>query len=225
MKKLGIVGGIGPLATFLFGERLVKGNAVDTDQAHFPMIVLNDPQIPDRTSFLLGISNESPLPQLLKNIKLLEQLEVDVIALPCNTSYAFYEEFKNATEIPIINMVTKTAKYVSYESKTVGLLSTRGTRDVGVYEKACQQYGVNLISLDDTHQEIITKVIYNQVKASQPIIEDDFNSAVNFLKAQGCEKVILGCTELSVVKEALALDDFYVDAMDVLVKECIEFCK
>ena len=63
---LGVIGGLGPMATVRFMELIVRMTQADTDQQHLDMIVYNTPSTPDRTGFLLGTSQESPLPHLLK---------------------------------------------------------------------------------------------------------------------------------------------------------------
>lgn len=55
-KTLGILGGLGPLATVYFANMLVQMTEAKKDQDHIPMIILNDAQIPDRTAFILGES-------------------------------------------------------------------------------------------------------------------------------------------------------------------------
>ncbi len=224
MKKLGVIGGIGPAATFLFGKRIVENTNAKIDQDHLPMVILNDTQIPDRTSFLLKRSNISPLPYLLKDIKILNSLDVDIIAIPCNTSFAFYEEMKQASEVPIINMVTETVKYAAKSCRKIGLLATQGTKETKIYQKACQSHDIELVILDDKHQELINKVIYDQVKASREVVKEDFYKAANYLFDLGCEKIILGCTELSLVQEELSLNDDYIDAMNILVTRVLKSC-
>ena len=72
-KVLGVLGGLGPQATVYFSDMVVRYTEASGDQEHIPMIILNDTQIPDRTAFILGTSEESPLPKRIEDAKLLEQ--------------------------------------------------------------------------------------------------------------------------------------------------------
>ena len=62
--KLGVLGGLGPLATVYFMDLLVKMTDAECDQNHIPTMVLNDSEIPDRTQYILGEDGESPLPKM-----------------------------------------------------------------------------------------------------------------------------------------------------------------
>ena len=59
---LGILGGVGPLATAYFMELVIKKTPAACDQDNIPMIVFNDPQIPDRTAYILDRAQPDPLP-------------------------------------------------------------------------------------------------------------------------------------------------------------------
>ncbi len=59
-KVLGIIGGMGPMASAYFGRLLVEMADVDTDQQHLPTILLNIPEIPDRTAYILGTFGKKP---------------------------------------------------------------------------------------------------------------------------------------------------------------------
>ena len=65
-KILGVIGGLGPIATAHFMELVINMTDVQTDQEHLPMIVYNMPFIPDRTAHILDHSQPSPLPDMLK---------------------------------------------------------------------------------------------------------------------------------------------------------------
>ena len=66
MNRLGIIGGLGPMATAYFMELVTKMTQADTDQEHIDMIIYSRPSIPDRTKYILGESKESPLPAMIE---------------------------------------------------------------------------------------------------------------------------------------------------------------
>ena len=85
-KVLGVLGGLGPQATVYFSDMVVRYTEASRDQEHIPMIILNDTEIPDRTDFILGVSDESPLPKMISDAKLLESAGCSFIVIPCNTN-------------------------------------------------------------------------------------------------------------------------------------------
>lgn len=110
-KTLGIIGGVGPLATMFIGEMIVRRTAAETDQEHVNMLITNNTTIPDRTAFILGKSEENPVPVIVSDAKKLEAIGAEILAIPCNTAHSFYEEIAQETTLPVINMIEETAKY------------------------------------------------------------------------------------------------------------------
>ena len=98
--KIGIIGGLGPLATVKFME-LINERIDDED---IELVVINDPTTPDRTSYILDNTKDNPVYKILDMVKKLEKANCSVIVMPCNTAYYFYKEIKNATNIHFINI-------------------------------------------------------------------------------------------------------------------------
>ena len=109
---IGILGGMGPEATNLLCQEIVNLTPAQKDQEHIPFIVINNPQIPDRTQALL-YNGESPIPSMLKSAKTIESAGADFIILPCNTAHNFIPNIQSKINIPFINMIEETAKLVS----------------------------------------------------------------------------------------------------------------
>jgi len=227
MKTLGVIGGIGPLSTFYFGEMVVRRHNAPKDQENVPMIVLNDTTIPDRTEHLLNRSLPSPLPKLLENVRLLNDLQVDYITLICNTSYAFINDLEKASGVDILKMPELAIqKLVKDGVKKAGLASTAGTRKVGIYQQYAEKYGVQLTVVNDDMQTALMEIIYGKVKANKPVPREEFDVVTRYLFDLGCEQIILGCTELSVLKKVYQLSDTnFCDPIEVLADVVIERCE
>ncbi len=108
-KKLGVLGGMGPMATSVFFERVIKNTQATCDQEHIEMVILNHTSLPDRTRSIQTGDYDSFLHAVEKSIRDFETLKVSHIAIPCNTSHFFYKSLQAMTQIPIINMIDKTA--------------------------------------------------------------------------------------------------------------------
>src|SRR5271155_1358200 len=87
----GIIGGIGPEASNYFISLLVSLHIknVIKDQDHIPFLLFNNPQIPDRTEYLLKKSDVSPLQEMIKTGIALKKAGATFLAIPCNTAHAF----------------------------------------------------------------------------------------------------------------------------------------
>lgn len=68
-KTLGVLGGVGPLATIYFADLVVKMTDAKTDQEHISMVILNHGAIPDRTDYILDHSKPNPLPVMIADAK------------------------------------------------------------------------------------------------------------------------------------------------------------
>ena len=221
MRTLGIIGGMGPLAGAYFLEMLTRLTDVEKDQEHIPAILISDPTVPDRTGYILKKIGEDPRPILLDKAKKLEQMGVSAFCATCITSHYFLRKLEDELPIPFIDMVELAANYLFKNGiRKVGILATTGTVQVGLFQEVCRQKGIECISPLDEQQEIVMNVIYNDIKAGKMTGQEDLNRVAGMLKDRGAEKVLLGCTELSLLSQKLD-SDIFVDPMEILAKEVI----
>lgn len=226
-KTLGIIGGVGPLATMLLGEMIVKRTKASTDQEHMHFIIDNDTRIPDRTAYILDREQPNPLPVMVQDAGKLVSAGVDVICVPCNTAHYFYDELADNTAVPILHMIRETANKVkNLQAKKVGVLGTKGTLSTNLYQDALREVGIEPVVPDDAVQDLLMEIIYDYVKAGSSITREMWSKVEDAIMAQGCDHVILGCTELSIVNRELSLDQDtrYVDALVTLADRTIEYC-
>ncbi|MFY3790938.1 aspartate/glutamate racemase family protein [Ureibacillus sp. MALMAid1270] len=226
MKKvLGIIGGVGPLATMFLGEMIVRRTLASTDQEHVHTIIDNDTTIPDRTAYILDQTKENPVPYLIRDANKLANAGANIICIPCNTAHTFYDELQAATKLPVIHMIRETAKRASsLGAKRVGLLATDGTIKAEVYQRALLEEGIEPVIPDEATQKEVMSIIYDFVKAGKDVTASQWISIEQAMLKLGCEKVILGCTELSIVNKDLKLSDYYIDSLIVLAESAIVSC-
>lgn len=223
-SKIGIIGGMGPLATTIFMKMVIDNTNAITDQENVPMVILNDTETPDRTDFLLGKSDNNPLPNLMNDIKMLERIGCTDIAMICNTAHAFYDVLQKNNNVNIINMIDLTLKECKKRGfNKLGLLATKGTIKTKIYE-TFNNYDLELIIPSDDIQEIIESYIYNYVKKNVVVSNENFTKLLNYFYELGCDGVIMGCTELSVIFDYLNLqkDKKIIDSTLELSKEVIK---
>ena len=108
---LGVLGGMGPLATADFLQKLVLATKAGRDQEHIPVIVYGDCTTPDRTAAVLG-KGPSPVPQLVEGIEFLNAARVAVIAIPCNSAHCWYKDMAAASLAPVLHIVEASARRV-----------------------------------------------------------------------------------------------------------------
>jgi aspartate racemase len=221
MKTLGIIGGTGPLATAYFLDLLVKRQKAGKDSDYIPVFVYNNPYIPDRTEYILGKSGKSPYPEILRTGMLLRD-NCDCIALPCVTAHIFCAQLEKDLQRPVYDMIEETAAFLrKKQMKNVGVLATDGTIAGGYFENVMKNRGISLIYPDRQAQSALMAMIYDGIKAGEAVDVESFLEIAKDLRKRGAETVLIGCTELSVLRGRNNLDSGFVDMLDILVDEII----
>jgi len=225
-KRLGILGGLGPMASVIFYKMITEHTKASCDQDHLDVIVLSGASTPDRTEFITGKCDVSPLPQMIEGIKLLENAGAEIISVPCNTAHFFYDELNKASGVPVLNIVELTTGYIKrIGAKKVGLLATDGTILSGSYKRECDRMGLDYVVPDEENQKIIMDIIYNRIKNNNDTDPTDFFRVAKSLKEKDCDCLLIGCTELSLIPLDNAPSDLkFVDSLEVLAKVSIEEC-
>lgn len=225
-KTVGVIGGLGPMATVYFYDMVVRLTDANCDQEHIDMIIANRATTPDRTDYIIGKSPNNPTESFIRDAKKLEQYGVDFLVIPCNTAHYFYEDVQSSVGIPVLNIIEETVKEAKRKGhKKVGILGTIGTIQTKLYQNMCEKYGISYLEVDSEKQKDIMYIIYEEIKSGKDASMDKFNKVIDYLNENNCDGAILGCTELSILREDNKLyDDFYTDSLDVLVRRTIENC-
>lgn len=224
-KKLGVIGGMGPLATAIFIQMVIEMTEAVKDSEHIEMDILNVPGIPDRTDFILGKSTQNPVEAIRRLRQQLEESGADVIAMPCNTAFYFVDEIMKGSGLPIIHAIAETGKYLKESGiKKVGILATDGTLATGLFEKGLADFGIETVIPDDVNQRLVMSMIYDDVKAGKSIAEEKLRTVENHLKEKGAEILILGCTELTLARRAGLAGEGYLDTLEVMARKAVMEC-
>ena len=145
---LGVLGGMGPLATADFLQKVIKATPAERDQEHIPILVYAVPQVPDRTESILS-GNDEPLTWMRQGLKVLRNSGAECIAIPCNTAHYWYDQLIDGFDIPILHIVDATASALANENINggpVGLLATAGTITAGVYQTRFSTLGYDCLA-------------------------------------------------------------------------------
>ena len=223
---LGILGGLGPMATVYFYEMLTSHTVAATDQDHIDIILSSRATTPDRTAFIIGKSDENPLPIMKNEAKRLENAGADLIVMPCNTAHYFIDGIRESISVPMLDIIEETCRKCAENGiGKVGLLATEGTVSTGSYQKRAEKYGIEIVVPDKVDQKTVSSIIYDTIKNGKSADMKQFSRPVESLVGQGCEKIILGCTELSLIKKQERLGSFFTDSLEVLAEQTILACK
>ncbi|ASJ09202.1 aspartate racemase [Thermococcus siculi] len=220
-RVIGILGGMGPLATAELFRRIVEKTPAKRDQDHPRIIIYNNPKIPDRTAFILG-SGPDPRPALIESARKLESWGADFIIMPCNTAHFFAETIQRAIGIPLVSMIEETARTVrEMGMRKVGLLATDGTIKGLVYHRALLKHGVQIAVPNRKDQELVMRAIYAGVKAGKVEMGRKLLLEVARRLERRSDGIIAGCTEVSVALKSGDLSVPLIDPMDVIAERAV----
>ncbi|ACB84224.1 aspartate/glutamate racemase family protein [Natranaerobius thermophilus] len=203
-KVVGVLGGMGPQATVDFMDKVVKKTPATKDQDHIRMVVDNNPQVPDRTKAIIE-GGDNPNTYLRDMAKRLENMGADFLVMPCNTAHYFYKDIQDVVNIPFVNMLECTARYINKlignDSKQgkVGLLATSGTLQTEIYQNQLSQFGFEVIT-PEPYQQLVMEAIY-AVKAGDigTSTRELLEKPIKQLENNGAKAIIMGCTEIPVI--------------------------
>lgn len=226
---IGVLGGMGPLATLDFLQKLLVATPAGSDQEHAPTVVWNVPQIPDRQKALAG-TGESPLPALLEGIARLNAAGATRIVIPCNTAHLWFDDLAQASQAPLIHIVDATlAKLATGNDAAaapVGLIATRGALKAGLYQSRFVAQGVPfLLNTDAELDELFTPGCYaikkNQLERGGALLE----RAGRCLVERGARRLVLACTEVPVGLAHVSSDllAISVDSTQALADACVSY--
>lgn len=222
---LGVLGGMGPLATVDFMQKIIAMSHAHSDQEHIPMLVHNVPQIPDRSACILQ-GKEDPFPALLTGLKKLENAGATCIVIPCNTAHYWFEKLQKQIRVPMISILDCVSAQIRHRGlKNIGLMATNATVESGIYKQRIENDGGACLSPSGLNQLQLMKAIYdikgNNLAEGRKKMELVFKELLN----EGAEAVILGCTEIPVGLEKIAREypEQCIDATAILARACVDW--
>lgn len=225
MKKLGIIGGLGPMATAYFLQLITQMSDAATDQEHMEIYLISKPSMPDRTDYILGHSNQSPEDEMIAVGQQLRSMGAELLVMPCVTGHYFHKKIESGTGIPMINAIERTAGYLrDREISRAGILATDGTVRSGLLQRALEKYGIECILPDAAGQKRIMDIIYKEIKAGLSADMGRFHRVSKQLHQSGAQVILLACTELSLLKRDCSIGAGYLDMMEVMAAETVKCC-
>ncbi|MDN4999686.1 aspartate/glutamate racemase family protein [Bradyrhizobium sp. GCM10027634] len=224
---LGILGGMGPMATVDFMGKIVRNTPASCDQDHIQMVVCSATDVPDRTAAILG-QGPDPLPAMLNALRRLELSGATRIAIPCNTAHHWHGALQGETPVPIIHIVDAVADALPRQqtSPTIGLLATDGTVRAGIYQQRLTERGYTCVVPDAKAQAEVMRAIRLVKAGHTDEAAGILGREAEALAARGCSHIAMACTEIPLALAALDSDigAALLDPTDLLAQACVRSC-
>jgi aspartate racemase len=220
--RVGILGGMGPLAGIELHKLIVDATPADKDQDHLQVVLFTNPSIPDRTESLQNDDGESFARAAGQSVAELERMNVDVMVMACMTAHSRLSYIQRQTKTPILNAIplVHAALVAHYPKKKVALLATPGSINAGIYTSSSTT--IDWLIPDTTMQRQVTDAIY-KIKAGHVLSgSHQLLKAMAALQKKGAEVFILGCTELGLLFADLQERNYSViDPMRLMAQQLV----
>lgn len=230
MKKIvGIIGGMGPMATVDLFKKIVDHTPANSDQDHVRVVIDNNTDIADRSSYILN-GGINPATEILSSARNLISIGAKVLIMPCNTAHYFYDEVCSSidnigTDIKFLHMIEETANHICNlptDKRKVYLLATQGTYSSKIYDTVFEAKGVELVKPTPEIKSRVMDMIYDYKKGTFNYTSSDLNEVLNDALSKGASSIILGCTELPLIFDKLNIKENTIDPTEILAKKAIE---
>ncbi|MGL4320888.1 MAG: aspartate/glutamate racemase family protein [Paracoccaceae bacterium] len=227
MRRVGILGGMGPQATILIMQKVLDAVAAQDDADHIPLIVDQNPQVPSRIAYLLEGKGQDPSPVLARMARRLVACGAEALAMPCNTAHHFAGAIRAAVNVPFLDMVAISVAHAAVlagPGGTVGILASPAVRKVGLFEQRFAAAGLQPIYPTD---ETSMLAAIRQIKSHGPqeAARSALNAASDELLAKGASVQMIACTEFSLIPDAIAPGVSAFDTLDLLAQAIKEFAQ
>jgi aspartate racemase len=224
MKRLGILGGMGPAASAEYATRLIQQTPATCDQEHIPFVLWNNPQIPDRSTSMQAGDNK-PLPLLMEGIAMLKAMSCDLIVIPCNTAHFWFDDLVklNVRIVHIVDSVAYALRDVGITDATIGVMGTKATVELGLYQDRLSKSGWECIVPTQEETDTLVQPAIDLIKSgNMSQAYDMFMIVIDSLIARGAKAVVLGCTEIPLAVDQDKRDGIpLINSIDSLVKIAI----
>lgn len=223
MKRVGILGGMGPLATIDIYTKMVELTAAKKDQDNIPIIIDNYPQIPDRTAYILN-GGDDPYPFMKEAALRLKNAGCEAVCIACNTAHYFADRLINECGINILHIadIAVSAIRKNFPNvKKVAVIATTGTIKAGIYSRRLEQNGFEVAHISQNRLNDIMECIYKGVKANNTKSYTElFNKTINEIEA---DVYIAACTEIPILMPYADKKDKFIDATLELARAGVNF--
>ncbi|MBS1101611.1 aspartate/glutamate racemase family protein [Gluconobacter sp. Dm-62] len=231
VKLIGVLGGMGPAATADFMGQVIANTSARVDQDHIPLLIFSDPVIPDRSTSILDATAPSPLPMLQDHALRLQKAGATALVIPCNTAHHFHPDIAAALNIPVLHIADAVCEdlcqlqHAGSSVRNVALMATAGTIMSGFYRQRLEKAGFACLIPEPEEQALINEVIRLVKGGNTPAAIAPVREVSRRLKAGGADAVILGCTELPLLRDAISDILPYVDSTRALAQACIRYAR
>jgi aspartate racemase len=229
MKKIGIVGGLGPESTIDYYRGIIEAFKPTYEQLGFPQIAVESVDLLEMTRDASSGAWDRIAANIAGRFEILRRGGAQFGAIASNTPHRVFHRIQAATSLPLISIVEAARSYaLRLGAKKLCLLGTKFTMESDFFQSSFREAGVELIVPDPEEIDYIQEKIYSEIEFG--VIEEStkgrFLSILDRMRAErGIEGVILGCTELPMLLKPEDMSLHCINTTAVHIAAIVERCR
>lgn len=201
MKKVGIVGGLGPEATVDYYQTIIsKFQEKIGSKEELPELFINSINMYKMFKLLTNGQTKEVIKYLIDAVQKLESVGADFVVMCGNTPHIVFEQIQEKVQVPMISIVEETyLKAQELRLEKIGLIGTKFTMENDFFQKPFISQNIEMVVPNQSEQEYIHRKIVEELENG--IVNNEtkkgFLNIINqMISRDGIQGVILGCTEL-----------------------------
>lgn len=207
---LGIVGGMGPLASAEFVRTVYEYGLGEREQLSPAVLLYSDPTFPDRTDAFMSGNDAPLLEKLVDVITRLDRLGAEKIVICCMTIHYLVPRLPEALRSKILSPLDEIFESLEQSPKESLLICSTGTRKLGLFENHAKwaRLGGKILLPSETDQELIHRDLIYPMKLN-PELSESFPVLDSVLKKYKVDSFIAGCSEIHMLAKAFRASKEY----------------
>ena len=227
MKKLGLVGGIGPESTVDYYKGIIEGYREKTGIDHYPLMVIDSLDLAEMYAYASNKEWEPFTERLVESIKTLAAGGAEFAAMAANTAHIVFDAVETQSPLPLVSIVDETCKVArSRGCHSVVVFGTAFTMSSGLYTRALEKHGIEAFVPTEEEQKAIHNIIFPNLQAGIILKEEKekiLEIANRNLAVQKADALVLGCTELPLIVKADDLDTLILDTTRIHIEAILNY--
>ena len=227
MKKIGLIGGVGPVSTVNYYLELNRLYHNDFGVNEYPEIVIDSLSLNKVTTALADERYDIVCEILKKSADILRNAGAECVAICSNTPHIVLSQMVDELPLPIVSIVDANVRAVKNGGyKNVLVLGTLATMQSGMYQSVLAENGISSVTPSVEDQQTIADIIFPNLENG--IVDPDERLEMlalveKYVAYQSVDAVLLACTELPLIIKPADLTIPVIDTALVHAKEIYEF--
>jgi len=203
MKKIGIIGGLGPEATVDYYKGIINSFKNESNDLNYPEIIVYSVNMSEMLGLMRLKKYELVTAYLSEKIENLKQAGAEFAVLSANTPHLLFDQIREKSTIPLISIVEATCQEAKRRgAKRVGLFGTEFTMNATFFPDVFKKEGIEVIMPDSEDKELINEKLFSEIELG--IFKDDTRELLitiieKMVREQHIDSLILGCTEFPLI--------------------------